>query len=60
MQDETESAQAEAQPRLTPVEAVEAWYAQHFHAAAVSGRAPIPADDYAALKAAVAASSQQE
>ncbi|MDE1988896.1 MAG: hypothetical protein KGI82_00370 [Betaproteobacteria bacterium] len=28
---------------------VEAWYEQHFHAAAVAGRQPIPASDKAAL-----------
>lgn len=41
--------------------AVEAWYAQHFHRAAVEGRAPITADDKAALVAAVtvAASSKE-
>lgn len=31
------------------IAAVEAWYAAHFHAAAVEGRAPITADDKAAL-----------
>lgn len=31
------------------VAAVERWYAAHFHAAAVAGRAPITADDKAAL-----------
>jgi hypothetical protein len=31
------------------IAAVEAWYAAHFHAAALAGRAPITADDKAAL-----------
>lgn len=31
------------------VAAIERWYAAHFHAAAVEGRAPITADDKAAL-----------
>lgn len=31
------------------IAAVERWYAAHFHAAAVAGRAPITADDKAAL-----------
>lgn len=31
------------------VEAVERWYAAHFHAAAVAGRAPITAEDKASL-----------
>ncbi|KZC23543.1 hypothetical protein RHOFW104T7_13150 [Rhodanobacter thiooxydans] len=31
------------------VAAIEAWYAKHFHAAAVAGTAPITADDKAAL-----------
>lgn len=31
------------------IQAVERWYAKHFHAAAVAGRAPISADDKAAL-----------
>ncbi|MDE1906888.1 MAG: hypothetical protein KGH75_10625 [Rhodospirillales bacterium] len=31
------------------IAAVERWYAAHFHAAAVEGRAPITADDKAAL-----------
>jgi hypothetical protein len=31
------------------IAAIERWYAAHFHAAAVSGRAPITADDKAAL-----------
>ena len=29
--------------------AIERWYADHFHAAALTGRAPLPADDKAAL-----------
>jgi hypothetical protein len=31
------------------IAAVERWYAAHFHAAAIAGRAPITADDKAAL-----------
>ncbi|MDE1907136.1 MAG: hypothetical protein KGH75_11880 [Rhodospirillales bacterium] len=31
------------------IAAIERWYAAHFHAAAVEGRAPITADDKAAL-----------
>jgi hypothetical protein len=31
------------------VRGIEAWYAKHFHAAAVAGRTPISADDKAAL-----------
>ncbi|MDE2426908.1 MAG: hypothetical protein KGO96_13490 [Elusimicrobia bacterium] len=31
------------------ISAIERWYAAHFHAAALEGRAPITADDKAAL-----------
>ena len=31
------------------LDAIERWYADHFHAAALAGRAPLPADDKAAL-----------
>jgi len=31
------------------IAAIEKWYAQHFHKAAVAGRPPIPADDKASL-----------
>ena len=31
------------------IAAIERWYAAHFHSAAVEGRAPITADDKAAL-----------
>jgi hypothetical protein len=31
------------------IAAIERWYAAHFHAAALAGRAPITADDKAAL-----------
>ena len=34
---------------------VERWYADHFHRAALSGAAPLPADQKAALSASVAA-----
>lgn len=40
------------------IAAVEAWYTQHFHRASVEGRAPISAEDKAALVAAVAKASQ--
>ena len=36
------------------VAAIEDWYERHFHACAVSGRAPISADDKAALVKGVA------
>jgi hypothetical protein len=42
------------------IAAVEAWYAQHFHRASVEGRAPISAEDKAALVAAVAKASQAQ
>lgn len=37
------------------LDAIERWYAAHFHAAAVAGRAPITADDKAALVSSVTA-----
>lgn len=42
------------------VAAVEAWYAQHFHRATVEGRAPISAEDKAALVKAVTEASAKE
>ncbi|MGH8158369.1 MAG: hypothetical protein ACREPQ_09625 [Rhodanobacter sp.] len=70
MQEDTEAAQAEGEalPEVTPTPAkagffspadkagaaVEAWYAAHFHAAVVSGRTPITADEKAALVTSVA------
>jgi len=44
----------------TPVEAVEAWYARHFHRAALEGRAPISTADKADLVQAIAASTQAQ
>lgn len=68
MNDETESAQAEGEalPDSLPpplpsevaqraVAAVERWYADHYHAAAVAGRPPITAEDKASLIAHVSA-----
>ena len=46
--------------RVTPAEAVEAWYARHFHRAALEGRAPISTADKADLVQAVAASTQAQ
>lgn len=37
------------------VAGIERWYAEHFHRAALSGAAPLPADQKAALTASVAA-----
>ena len=45
---------------VTAVEAVEAWYARHFHRAALEGRAPISTADKADLVKAVAASTQAQ
>jgi hypothetical protein len=36
------------------LDAIELWYAKHFHAAAVAGRTPLSADDKAALQKHVA------
>lgn len=36
------------------MDAIEVWYAKHFHAAAVAGRTPLSADDKAALQKHVA------
>jgi hypothetical protein len=63
MNDEPVSAQAEGEalPESCEIDAsirvdaepviaaIERWYAEHFHAAVLSGRAPITADDKAAL-----------
>ena len=43
-----------------PVTAVEAWYARHFHRAALEGRAPLSTADKADLVQAVAASTQAQ
>jgi hypothetical protein len=45
---------------VTAVEAVEAWYARHFHRAALEGRAPISTADKADLVQAIAASTQAQ
>lgn len=42
------------------VAAIEAWYARHFHRAAVEGRAPISATDKADLVKAVAEATTKE
>lgn len=42
------------------IAAVEAWYARHFHRAAVEGRAPISATDKADLVKAVAEATTKE
>lgn len=42
------------------IAAVEAWYARHFHRAAVDGRAPISATDKADLVKAVAEATTKE
>ncbi|HEX7732423.1 MAG TPA: hypothetical protein VF415_07230 [Rhodanobacter sp.] len=68
MNEDTASAQAEGEvlPESLPPPlpdsatqraeaAIEAWYADHFHAAAVAGRAPITAEDKASLIAHVTA-----
>lgn len=70
MNDETASAQAEGEvlPESAPpplpapanhaqlaVAAIECWYAEHYHAAALAGRVPITADDKASLIAHVSA-----
>lgn len=68
MNEDTASAQAEGEalPASLPPPlpdsatqraetAVEAWYAAHFHAAAIAGRAPITAEEKASLIAHVTA-----
>lgn len=42
------------------IAAIEAWYARHFHRAAVEGRAPISATDKADLVKAVAEATTKE
>jgi hypothetical protein len=41
-------------------DAIEQWYAAHFHAAATSGRPPITSDEKAALVEAVTAAINEE
>lgn len=45
--------QANLNGQSAVLDAIERWYADHFHACAVAGRAPITADDKAALIASV-------
>lgn len=42
------------------IDAIEAWYARHFHRAAVEGRAPISATDKADLVKAVTEATPKE
>jgi len=65
---ETESTEAPKGAFFSPAksqaervnDAIEAWYARHFHRASVEGRAPISTADKADLVQAVAASIQEE
>lgn len=41
-------------------DAIEAWYAKHYHSAALAGRAPISADEKAALVAHITAAVNHE